>query len=136
MVVDDSFKVMAGDSWRDAGVQGALSMGQDNNATDSPGSPVGDGQTAEDNDVFVEYYPTQDAAGAPLDDRQYGTLFDRVAAELREVEVGGGCGPFRSEDDWRLAQWIVKNIGQGKADELLALNMVSMRLENGIDEVV
>ena len=81
-------------------------------------------------DVFIEYYPAERGAGAPLDDKQHGTLFDRVAAEVLELEREGGCGPFKSVDDWKFAQWIAGNIGHGKANVLLALNVVGMCLED------
>ena len=38
---------------------------------------------------------------------------------------GKVLGPFKDESEWELAKWMVKNVGQGQADTLLKLSIVS-----------
>ena len=46
--------------------------------------------------------------------------------EAAEVEKGNGeRAPFCDEDEWELAQFLMKNLGQTKIDEFLKLPSVS-----------
>lgn len=50
--------------------------------------------------------------------------------EIRDEQVLRGSdiwGPFASEDEWDLAKWLIKNVGQNQAEKFLKLNMVSTR---------
>ncbi|EPQ51466.1 hypothetical protein GLOTRDRAFT_132835 [Gloeophyllum trabeum ATCC 11539] len=71
---------------------------------------------------FVESFPGD--AGTPI--RPGMTSFDEIRARQRTGDVGA-WGPFEDEDDWMLARWLVRNVGQRQADELLKLGMISKR---------
>ncbi|KIP05982.1 hypothetical protein PHLGIDRAFT_73354 [Phlebiopsis gigantea 11061_1 CR5-6] len=51
------------------------------------------------------------------------TTFDTIRDDqvLQGAEV---WGPFRNESEWQLAKWLIKNVGQGQADEFLKLAFV------------
>jgi len=52
------------------------------------------------------------------------TVFESMeAAELERGE--SEWAPFRDEDEWELARFLMKNLGQMKVDELLKLSFVS-----------
>ncbi len=38
---------------------------------------------------------------------------------------GTEWGPFADEDEWQLAEWLLKNVGQMQADAFLKLPIVS-----------
>ncbi|KIJ62061.1 hypothetical protein HYDPIDRAFT_176793 [Hydnomerulius pinastri MD-312] len=49
------------------------------------------------------------------------TLFHRIRDE--QVLRGGDIwGPFADEDEWELAKWLIKNVGQTQAEKFLKLN--------------
>ena len=45
--------------------------------------------------------------------------------EQQEVEGLDEFVPFSSEDEWGMAEWLMKNVGQNKTEEFLKLPMVS-----------
>lgn len=45
--------------------------------------------------------------------------------EQQEVEGLDEFVPFASEDEWGMAGWLMKNVGQNKTEEFLKLPMVS-----------
>ncbi|KZT22197.1 hypothetical protein NEOLEDRAFT_1028379, partial [Neolentinus lepideus HHB14362 ss-1] len=50
----------------------------------------------------------------------------------KEVLEWGECGawaPFKDDDEWELAQWLVENVGKNKIDEYLKLNITQRRTE-------
>ncbi|KZT29567.1 hypothetical protein NEOLEDRAFT_1175239 [Neolentinus lepideus HHB14362 ss-1] len=50
----------------------------------------------------------------------------------KEVLERGECGawaPFKDDDEWELAQWLVENVGKNKIDEYLKLNIMQRRTE-------
>ena len=52
------------------------------------------------------------------------TVFESMeAADLKKGK--DKWAPFRNEDEWELAQFLMKNLGQTKTDELLKLSFVS-----------
>jgi hypothetical protein len=73
------------------------------------------------NVYYVEKYPEQGHAGAV-----YGkadTRFEKI--KQAEVNVGGHkWGPFEDNEEWELAEWLIKNVGQGQTDAFLKLQIV------------
>ncbi|KIK10788.1 hypothetical protein PISMIDRAFT_80119, partial [Pisolithus microcarpus 441] len=51
------------------------------------------------------------------------TLFESMEA-LETAEKESMWAPFRSEGEWELARFLMKNIGQNKMDEFLKLNII------------
>ena len=68
-------------------------------------------------------------AGKPISTEPGYTLFDKVGSAADQL--GGECGLFASQQEWELARWIAMNIGHGKADELLKLDIVSSYMLSG-----
>ena len=52
------------------------------------------------------------------------TVFRSTQDDLIKT-YGKVLGPFKDESEWELAKWMVKNVGQGQADTLLKLSIVS-----------
>lgn len=57
---------------------------------------------------YMKEFPAEKGAGAT-----YGLL-----------HWGEVLGPFRDDDEWQFAKWIIKHVSHNAADELLQLNMV------------
>jgi len=70
----------------------------------------------EDNDTASGRYgePFPNPAGRPIDNSRRPTVFDQMQAEFPLND--GTCGPFRNEDEWELAEWMVKTLGKGEID--------------------
>lgn len=52
-----------------------------------------------------------------------------VFEEIRDEEILKGAevlGPFRDEQEWELAKWLIKHVGHRAADEFLKLSIVSL----------
>lgn len=77
----------------------------------------------EDAPRYAEPFPSELAAGAT-----YGTAktsFDII----RDDQVLHGAdvwGPFRDDEEWELAKWLIKNVGHNQAAEFLKLGLVSI----------
>ena len=56
--------------------------------------------------------------------RHEKTRFE-VLQQIQESEVKAPWEPFASRAEWGLAEWLMKNVGQGKTDEYLQLPIVS-----------
>ncbi|KAJ7024230.1 hypothetical protein C8F04DRAFT_913419, partial [Mycena alexandri] len=52
------------------------------------------------------------------------TLFECMYAD-QKAENGTDFGPFRDEEEWDLARWLMKNVNQTGTDEYLKLPIVS-----------
>lgn len=67
-------------------------------------------------------FPEQRQAGIPHGEGK--TSFEQIRDEqiLRGAEV---LGPFKDDEEWELAKWLIKNVGQNVAEEFLKLPMVS-----------
>ncbi|KAL0581893.1 hypothetical protein V5O48_000122 [Marasmius crinis-equi] len=104
--------------------------------------PVIDNAMDEDNDeqyhgVSIEEVPDED-----LDDL-YVERFPRAAGAyvshgktrfhtIEEVIFPDGCevlGPFRDEEEWELARWLIKNVGHNQAEAFLKLPIIQNRLQ-------
>jgi hypothetical protein len=71
---------------------------------------------------YFEEYPSERKAGAAWGKDQ--PLFERIQKEQRENHTSK-WGPFKDQDEWELAEWLSKNVGQKQTDAFLKLNIVS-----------
>ncbi|PSS37916.1 hypothetical protein PHLCEN_2v231 [Hermanssonia centrifuga] len=70
---------------------------------------------------YIDSFPSQSFAG-----RAYSTgrtAFDETA-DKETSQSGHLWESFANEDDWKLAQWLVKNVGHNQAEEFLKLNTI------------
>lgn len=80
---------------------------------------------AEDEDeesvYYVEEFPMNLGAGAVLGEEV--PFFEKV--RLGQVKNGTSqWAPFEDQDEWKLAEWLIGNIGQKQTDAFLNLNIV------------
>ncbi|KAG6852687.1 hypothetical protein C0991_009891, partial [Blastosporella zonata] len=70
---------------------------------------------------FVEACPSEWKAGAT-----WGTNIPEFEKIHREQEAGRQTqwGPFKDEEEWQLAEWLIQNVGQTQTDEFLKLPIV------------
>ncbi|KAF9016925.1 hypothetical protein BDZ89DRAFT_903167, partial [Hymenopellis radicata] len=56
------------------------------------------------------------------------TSFEKIRDEqiLEGEEI---LGPFRDDDEWQLARWLMKHVGHNAADEFLRMNMIRTRAQ-------
>jgi hypothetical protein len=80
-------------------------------------------EEVEDEDHYPQEFPVEHAAGVPSCRGAFKMVFEEMAEQA--MEEGKVWGPFESEDEWELAQWLFENVGHGKMDEFLKLNFVS-----------
>lgn len=78
-----------------------------------------------DQDRFVQDFPKSRQAGVPIDSELNGTMFDKAKAELGDSP----WYPFENEEDWQLAEWLSKRVGQNAIDEFLKLPIVSQQCQ-------
>jgi len=72
---------------------------------------------------WKESYPGKHRAGATRGYQK--TSFERIRDE--EVLTGAAVwGPFRDEEEWELAKWLIKNVGHTQAENFLKLPIVSL----------
>ncbi|EPQ49998.1 hypothetical protein GLOTRDRAFT_26531, partial [Gloeophyllum trabeum ATCC 11539] len=69
---------------------------------------------------FVEDYPHP--AGSPISRGK--TQFEQVRDEQDAAGVSPWA-PFADEDDWRLSEWLIRNVGKGQTEEFLKLRKIS-----------
>ncbi|THG92766.1 hypothetical protein EW026_g8251 [Hermanssonia centrifuga] len=85
----------------------------------SRGATVEDEPDDEDIARFVRYYPSPVAQVL----RRGESTFE----EWRRVNEKDGrprWAPFANEEEWKLAHWLLKNVGQNKIDEFLKLDII------------
>jgi hypothetical protein len=70
-------------------------------------------------DRFVEPYPGNAGKGI----RKSKTRFEKWQ-EIQQDEGKKPWEPFASKDEWELAGWLLKNVGQKSTDEYLKLQIV------------
>jgi len=71
---------------------------------------------------YIKEFPANLGAGAVWGDEV--PFFEKIRQE--QVENGSSrWGPFEDQDEWELAQWLIRNIGQNQIDAFLNLNIVS-----------
>jgi hypothetical protein len=57
------------------------------------------------------------------------TKFEKIR-EDQKLEGLEPEAPFADEEEWELVKWLMKNVGQTKADDFLKLPIVSILLPN------
>ena len=62
-------------------------------------------------------------AGQPISLRQGKTAFEKIE-DSQVLKYGEVLGPFRDEEEWELAKWLIKNVGHTQADSFLKLPIV------------
>jgi hypothetical protein len=72
--------------------------------------------------VFVESFPEQAKAGAAW---RTGISHFTSIRSTQEAVGDGKWGPFEDEEEWQLAEWLIKNVGQKQTDTYLKLPIVS-----------
>lgn len=75
---------------------------------------------------YVEEFPEEHRAGAVWG--QGTPKFEEIRQKL-EAD-GTRWGPFEDEEDWELAEWLMKNVGQTQAETFLKLPIVSLGSTN------
>ncbi|GLB44066.1 putative zn-finger domain-containing protein [Lyophyllum shimeji] len=74
---------------------------------------------------YVEYCPKEWKAGAA-----WGmgiSEFEKIRDQLDKE--GTPLGPFADTDEWELAEWLIKNVGQKQTDSYLKLNITKSRTQ-------
>lgn len=74
---------------------------------------------------FVESFPASKLAGASFGESQ--TIFEAIRDDqiLRGAEI---LGPFKTDEEWQLAKWLIKNVGHNATEQFLKLAVVSVQL--------
>ena len=78
------------------------------------------GATVEDA-YYIEDFPADLGAGAVWGKEV--PVFEKILQEQKE-EGSSQWGPFENQDEWELAEWLIRNIGQKQMDAFLNLNIV------------
>jgi hypothetical protein len=74
---------------------------------------------------FIEEFPAEFGAGAVWGE---GIPFFEKLREEQEKNESSRWGPFEDQDEWELARWLIKNVGQNQSDTFLNLNIVHSHL--------
>lgn len=82
---------------------------------------------ASDDTRWIEPYPVDMLAGAPIGDPAVAipTKFDNIRHQLESNGDEGVLGPFKDDEEWQLAKWLIQNVGQNQTDKFLKLPIVS-----------
>jgi hypothetical protein len=101
-------------------------------STDPPSSPSRSTSFEDTDDGdhcrFIEPFPEEFQAGVPINGNLHKTEFEKVRDELEAGGYSGeSFGPFVDHDDWELAEWLTRNVGQTAIDEYLQLHVVSFQ---------
>jgi hypothetical protein len=71
---------------------------------------------------FIENFPEELLAGATWGNCK--PLYEYLEEEQNKEGVSR-WGPFKDEDEWELAEWLIQNVGQKQTDTFLKLPIVS-----------
>jgi hypothetical protein len=83
---------------------------------------VTDDEEVDDGGRYIEYFSEECLAGATWG--RCKPLFETLDDE--RVRYGGSrWAPFDDEDEWQLAEWLIRNVGQKQTDTFLKLPIVS-----------
>lgn len=77
---------------------------------------------------WYDSFPEQKYAGARKERAPTGFEVIRDDQVLQGAEI---YGPFENEEEWELAKWLIKNVGQNQAEAFLKLPIVSLS-QNGV----
>ncbi|KAJ7572033.1 hypothetical protein C8J56DRAFT_1081438 [Mycena floridula] len=78
-----------------------------------------------DGGCFVESFPEEFQAGATFGEAR--TTFDTIRDD-QIMQNGKVLGPFRDDDEWQLAKWLIKNVGHTQTDHFLKLPIIQSRV--------
>ena len=70
---------------------------------------------------YIQEFTTNLCAGAVLEEEV--PFFEKIRHE-QILNGSSSWGPFDDEDDWQLAEWLIRNIGQNQIDTFLNLRIV------------
>jgi hypothetical protein len=76
----------------------------------------------EDVGRYIEIFPDEYLAGATWG--RCKPLFESLNEEQKRAG-GNRWAPFEDEDEWQLAEWLIRNVGQKQTDTFLKLPIVS-----------
>ncbi|KAH7906731.1 Zn-finger domain-containing protein [Hygrophoropsis aurantiaca] len=79
----------------------------------------------EDDDILDRYvasYPEEAMAGATFGRQQ--TEYERIRSAEQD---GSPWGPFDDEQEWELARWLIRNVGQTQTDKFLKLPIIRQK---------
>ena len=82
------------------------------------------GDTYQTNERFIESYPGEAGNGLRHSKTQFEYWLENQRMEEKILWY-----PFASEQEWALAKWLLKNVGQKSTDEFLKLPIVSQIIE-------
>ncbi len=68
------------------------------------------------------YYRSQ-KAGQPISLQPGKTAFEKIE-DSQVLQYGEVLGPFKDDEEWELAKWLIKNVGHTQADSFLKLPIV------------
>jgi hypothetical protein len=77
---------------------------------------------------YVEQFPAGLGAGAVWGEDV--PFFERLWREQQENTLSR-WGPFEDQDEWELAKWLVRNVGQKQLNTFLTLDIVRSRCFEG-----
>jgi hypothetical protein len=89
---------------------------------DIPG-PVNEEVNVErDGARYIENFPEEHLAGATWG--RCKPMFESLDEEQKRLG-GSRWAPFKDEEEWQLAEWLIQNVGQKQTDIFLKLPIVS-----------
>ena len=74
-----------------------------------------------DSATYIEEFPTNKGAGAVWGEET--PFFEKLRCE-QVLNDSSRWGPFEDQDEWELAQWLIRNTGQNQINSFLNLNIV------------
>ena len=78
---------------------------------------------------YIQEFPPNLGAGAVWGEEV--PFFEKLWQEPEQVQNGSSrWGPFDDQNEWELAQWLIRNIGHNQTNSFLNLNIVTSHLLN------
>jgi hypothetical protein len=71
--------------------------------------------------TYIEEFPANLGAGAVWGEEV--PLFEKIRQQ-QERNNTSPWGPFEDQEEWELAEWLIRNVGQKQTDAFLNLNIV------------
>ena len=78
-----------------------------------------------DSATYIQEFPTDMGAGAVWGEEI--PFFEKLRRE-QVLNQSSRWGPFEDQDEWELAQWLIRNTGQNQTNALLNLKIVTSHL--------